>query len=296
MAASTRGPLPPIHSLLDSSTLPDLDLSPLTALGTYIRPTPLRPAPPSPSTAQTFLDTYSPSSSSSSSAHRTFLLTLISGLELTGKGPLERESFSADEEMQLNTPPGEACCGGIVDCSGSLFEEEVRRDEVGRVRMKDGWMGAGEEAWRAVREFCDEEEDQGQGVEDEPAVPKRRRRSTLALALLHSPSHLAHLLLEHGSTTSRLTSTGQCDSLVSRNVRCESAYGLIVRESAVLEVRRELEARRGAGAGGQGSRSGSGSVVGYHQQQQQGQLCPPTVRYQQEQGQQYLQRATSDGG
>ncbi|ORY73635.1 hypothetical protein BCR35DRAFT_147876 [Leucosporidium creatinivorum] len=147
---AARGLLPPINSIID--TLPDLDLSPLAALGTYIRPTPLRPPTPDPTLADRFLDTYCtrpttsaadsvhPPFASPSSPYRTFLLTLLRGLELTGKGPCERESFTPEEEMQLNTPTGEECCGGIVDCTGSLFEEQIFYEENGQPRMKDGWF------------------------------------------------------------------------------------------------------------------------------------------------------------
>ncbi|KAM0789947.1 hypothetical protein ACM66B_006787 [Microbotryomycetes sp. NB124-2] len=127
------------------------------------RTLPPRAPPPSPRTTSRLLQDYcfvppsvlaSTRTDASSAIYVKFLIQLLQGLEVTGKGPLQRLSYTHEEERQLSE-----CCGGLVDCSGPLFDQVTGIDsskasfEDSDAVLEQGWTPV-HEAWQVLREAC----------------------------------------------------------------------------------------------------------------------------------------------
>ncbi|KAK4048648.1 hypothetical protein OIV83_004618 [Microbotryomycetes sp. JL201] len=128
-----------------------------------LRVLPARAPPPSPTTTSRLLQEYCFVPPSTLAAARTdaasavyvkFLIQLLGGLEVTGKGPLQRLSYTPDEEQQLFE-----CCGGLVDCSGPLFDQVSGIDsslasfDDSTAVLEAEWMPV-DQAWTVLKEAC----------------------------------------------------------------------------------------------------------------------------------------------
>ena len=192
-----------------------------------LRVRPFRPPPPTPELQRLFLSSccfVPPSdlppaglSPTQMSPFHIFCLVLLRGLELTGKGQSKRLSWTPDEERQIaaqaNNEQEEKCCGGMLDCSGAIFE-----DEPSVLDLSPGFVKASQ-AWQVLW-----------------TIPRNR----------FTPMTLAESVLTAGEerdpTTGRVHGVSEDGSKrVSWNVRCEPGHGLIVKLGALEEVKREVE-------------------------------------------------------
>ena len=144
-----------------------------------------------------------------STPYSTFCRTLLRGLEVTGKGPSERISWTPEERRALDAAQGEDCCGGIVDCSGPLFE-----DASGGT-MPDGFVKV-RQAWERIESLVS------------PHL---------------APEVLANMLLDQAGKS------GKTSLVVSGQVRCEDGVGVVVRERAVESLRMNQMNVRSLGGG-----------------------------------------------
>lgn len=158
-----------------------------------------------------------------------FCLALMRGLELTGKGELERTSWSIGEQRLLES--GERnereCCDGLVDCSDPMFDNAT----------PEGFVQV-HEAWASLEPYTrqpDPDErllnmaggsDEPQNQQQVPTIPAQA---------------LANSLLDVGGPGSRY---------VSMNVRLEEGRGLLVHEGAANKVRKAAQAYRDMGGPG----------------------------------------------
>jgi hypothetical protein len=262
-------------------------LTTLTTLESLIpyepRLLPRRPPSPDRDLEQLFLELYVPdaaaatttssTSTSTSSPYRTFVLQLMRGLELTGKGPCGRVSYSAEEEMQLCTPEGQTCCGGLLDCATAsivaarLDEEEIAKrrqrktrrqskyeagpdgggtddDEDGALELdrKEGWSHPGV-VWEILsngRAEARKRVGEERGVEDESQGHDQDEEDHLA-------REWAERVLEWGRPE------GEDARLVSRNVRCETACGLVISDETIRELAGQGRGDPAAGGGAEGA-------------------------------------------
>lgn len=157
-------------ALNDSSTSAEAAEAAATTLTTLESLIPYEPRllparPPSPTfdVEQLFLSLYVPDAavkvSPSATSYRSFVLALMRGLEWTNKGPCGRVSYSAEEEMQLCTPAGETCCGGLLDCAAASIaaardDAEHLAERTRRSSESDGGESAlvRKEGWSRPRE------------------------------------------------------------------------------------------------------------------------------------------------
>lgn len=195
-------------------------------------PPTLRGPPPTPAVERLFLTrccSIPPLEVNLPTPYHVFCCTLMRGLEITGKGPTERTSWTAEERRALDAAQGELCCLGVVDCSG--FDDEVS----GTDGVPAGFMKV-ESTWA--------------------------RLSGLANTL-EAARGLGNYVLEIGMLVD------EPSRIVSSNVRCQEGVGLVVKIKAVESIKDEEEKRRrelemtieGAQGGHSGSRRGSRAEV-----------------------------------